>query len=89
MLDYDNLFKTIEELVLHHSPSGVEEEIDRFLLDRFKTLGRETWQGRAGNIVSMPSLLLRSALYHPNIPSKMEKRPYYFLKMAMEFTTNF
>jgi putative aminopeptidase FrvX len=52
MLAYDTLFKTIEELVLHHSPSGVEEEIDRFLLARFHQLGVETWQDRAGNIVA-------------------------------------
>jgi putative aminopeptidase FrvX len=52
MLDYNSLFKTIEELVLHHSPSGVEEEIDRFLLSQFKALGLETWQDRAGNIIA-------------------------------------
>lgn len=33
--DYDLLFTTIEELVLHHSPSGVEGEIDRLLIKRF------------------------------------------------------
>ncbi|MGH2414345.1 MAG: M42 family metallopeptidase [Microcystaceae cyanobacterium] len=52
MPDYDNLFKTIEELVLHHSPSGVEDEIDQCLLSRFKNLGVETWQDRAGNIIA-------------------------------------
>ncbi|AFY79171.1 MAG: M42 family metallopeptidase [Hydrococcus sp. C42_A2020_068] len=52
MLAYDTLFKTIEELVLHHSPSGVEEEIDRLLLDRFRSFGLETWQDRAGNIIA-------------------------------------
>jgi putative aminopeptidase FrvX len=62
MLSYDTLFQTIEELVLHHSPSGVEEEIDRFLLDRFKTLGLETWQDRAGNIIA-------------KIPGKNASRP--------------
>ncbi|OKH25233.1 peptidase M42 [Hydrococcus rivularis NIES-593] len=52
MLAYDILFKTIEELVLHHSPSGVEEEIDRLLLDRLRSFGLETWQDRAGNIIA-------------------------------------
>lgn len=48
----DRLFQTIEELVLHHSPSGREEEIDRFLLPRFQALGADTWQDEAGNIIA-------------------------------------
>jgi putative aminopeptidase FrvX len=52
LVDYDSLFETIAELVLHHSPSGVEEEIDRLLLSRFAALGVETWQDRAGNIIA-------------------------------------
>lgn len=52
MVNYEDLFKSIEELVLHHSPSGVEEEIDRLLLKRFQDLGVETWQDRAGNIIA-------------------------------------
>ena len=51
-IDYDALFANIEELVLHHSPSGVETEVDRFLLRKFQNLGVETWQDRAGNIVA-------------------------------------
>ena len=51
-MDYDNLFQTIEELVLHHSPSGVEGEIDALLIDRFQSLAVETWQDRAGNIIA-------------------------------------
>jgi putative aminopeptidase FrvX len=51
-MDNDQLFATIAELVMHHSPSGVEEEIDRHLLDRFANLGVETWQDRAGNIIA-------------------------------------
>ena len=50
--NYDDLFKTIEELVLQHSPSGVETEIDRVILAKFKSLGVETWQDRAGNIIA-------------------------------------
>ncbi|MGB7444666.1 MAG: M42 family peptidase [Coleofasciculaceae cyanobacterium] len=49
--NYDQLFNTIEELVLHHSPSGVEGEIDQFLLSRFAALGVEVSQDRAGNVI--------------------------------------
>lgn len=52
LLDYDHLFKTIEELVLHHSPSGVEAEINQFLLNQFVALGVEVWQDLADNIVA-------------------------------------
>lgn len=51
-MSYDDLFNTIEELVLHHSPSGAEKEIDRFLLDRFQALGVESWLDRAGNAIA-------------------------------------
>jgi putative aminopeptidase FrvX len=50
--DYEQLFTTIEELVLHHSPSGAEGEIDQLLLDRFKSLGVEVWQDSAGNVIA-------------------------------------
>jgi putative aminopeptidase FrvX len=40
-MDFDQLFDTIATLVLHHSPSGMETEIDRFLLERFQELGLE------------------------------------------------
>ena len=49
---YDPLFNTIEELVLHHSPSGVEGEIDQLLMNRFQALGVEVWCDRAGNIIA-------------------------------------
>ena len=45
------LFKQIEELVLNHSPSGVETEIDLLLRRKFTALGVENWQDRAGNII--------------------------------------
>ncbi len=51
-MSYDDLFNTIEELVLHHSPSGAEKEIDQFLLDRFQALGVESWLDRAGNAIA-------------------------------------
>lgn len=50
--NYDSLFATIEELVIHHSPSGVEGEIDGLLLSRFEWLGLETWQDPAQNIIA-------------------------------------
>jgi putative aminopeptidase FrvX len=51
-MEYQQLFSLIEELVLHHSPSGVETEIDRLLLQRFFSIGLETWQDPAGNIIA-------------------------------------
>lgn len=52
MIDKDELFTTIAQLVMHHSPSGVEEEIDRELLARFASLGVETWHDPAGNVIA-------------------------------------
>lgn len=51
-LSYDDLFNTIEELVLHHSPSGVEGEIDQWLMRRFESLGVKAWLDRAGNAIA-------------------------------------
>jgi len=60
---YDQLFVTIEELVMHHSPSGVENEIDELLLAKFQNLGVETWQDRAGNIIAkIPGLREEGAI---------------------------
>jgi putative aminopeptidase FrvX len=50
--EYDRLFNKIRELVLCHSPSGVEAEVDRLILEQFEVLGVETWQDRAGNIIA-------------------------------------
>jgi putative aminopeptidase FrvX len=50
--NYQDLFNTIEELVLYHSPSGVEGEIDKFLLKKLTDLGIENWQDQAGNIIA-------------------------------------
>ncbi len=52
IIDKDRLFTTIEELVLHHSPSGVEGEIDGLLLQRFAAAGLEVWQDEAGNVIA-------------------------------------
>lgn len=51
-LTYDNLFNIIEQLVLHHSPSGAESEIDRLLLQNFETIGVKAWIDRAGNAIA-------------------------------------
>jgi len=51
MTKYEQLFQTIEELVLHHSPSGVEKEIDTLLLNSLTALGVENWQDQAGNVI--------------------------------------
>ena len=51
-LNYDELFLTIEELVMHHSPSGVETEINQLLLRRFAEIGVEVWQDKADNIIA-------------------------------------
>ena len=52
MWNYNKLFATIEELVLHHSPSGAEEEINQYLLQKFAALGVEVWSDRADNIIA-------------------------------------
>ncbi|MEH2061631.1 MAG: M42 family peptidase [Nostoc sp.] len=52
MWDYDRLFQIIEELIMHHSPSGVEAEINQFLMQRFAALGVEVWCDRADNIIA-------------------------------------
>ncbi|QDL08413.1 M42 family peptidase [Brasilonema octagenarum UFV-E1] len=52
MCNYDRLFHTIEELVMHHSPSGAETEINQFLIQQFAALGVEVWCDRADNIIA-------------------------------------
>ncbi|MEC4804273.1 MAG: M28 family peptidase [Jaaginema sp. PMC 1079.18] len=51
MLDYQQLFQTIAELVLCHSPSGVEQEVDNYLRDRLSSLNLEFQQDPAGNLI--------------------------------------
>ncbi|QLE59082.1 M42 family metallopeptidase [Nostoc sp. TCL26-01] len=52
MSNYDRLFTTIAELVMHHSPSGAEAEINQLLLQKFTALGVEVWSDRADNIIA-------------------------------------
>ena len=47
----DRFFEAISDLVMLHSPSGVEAEVNRYLLDRLQALGVEHWQDSADNIV--------------------------------------
>ncbi len=51
-ISYDSLFESIATLVMHHSPSGVEGEIDQFLLECFAALGIECWLDEAGNLIA-------------------------------------
>lgn len=52
MWDFDRLFDTIEDLVLNHSPSGAECEINQALIQRFEKLGVEVWRDNADNIIA-------------------------------------
>ena len=45
------LFETISELVMCHSPSGVEDEVDRMLQKRFKALGLAPYSDASGNLI--------------------------------------
>ncbi|MEL6159550.1 MAG: M42 family peptidase [Cyanobacteria bacterium J06623_5] len=47
----DRFFSTIAELVMLHSPSGVEGEVNTYLLARLSEIGVEHWQDEADNIV--------------------------------------
>ncbi|MDA0672162.1 MAG: M42 family peptidase [Cyanobacteria bacterium] len=49
--DPHSLFEAITALVMCHSPSGQEQEINDYLLDRLQSLGVEHWQDEADNIV--------------------------------------
>mgnify|MGYP000671477184 FL=1 len=63
MSEFDQLFNTITEFVLCHSPSGAEEEIDRALLKKFSAIGVENWQDSAGNIIArIPGQISGSAI---------------------------
>ncbi len=51
-MNYDRLFDRIQDLVMLHSPSGAETEIDTWLMDHFQTLGVEAWLDEAGNAIA-------------------------------------
>jgi putative aminopeptidase FrvX len=50
--DFDRLFQTITELVLCHSPSGAEAEINHWLLQKFQALGLEVEIDAADNVIA-------------------------------------
>jgi len=52
MTQHDVLFALIGELVMCHSPSGVEGEIDAFLLNRFEEIGVPAAIDASGNFVA-------------------------------------
>jgi putative aminopeptidase FrvX len=53
MLEFDRLFDTIAELVMLHSPSGVESEINQRLMAKFAALGVNAWLDRADNAIAL------------------------------------
>ena len=53
MLELDRLFQTIAELVMLHSPSGVESEINERLMEKFAALGVNAWIDRADNAIAL------------------------------------
>ncbi|MEM7726789.1 MAG: M42 family peptidase, partial [Cyanobacteria bacterium P01_A01_bin.45] len=52
MHSYDDLFQTISQLVMCHSPSGMEYEINQLLLEKFSTLGIKAWKDNADNVIA-------------------------------------
>lgn len=51
-MDWDSWFKRIEDLVMLHSPSGVEGKMTQFLLAEFERLGVEVKVDWADNVVA-------------------------------------
>lgn len=49
---FDRLFNRITELVLCHSPSGAESEIDQYLMEQFEAIGAELTLDAAGNAIA-------------------------------------
>ena len=49
---FDRLFNRITELVLCHSPSGAEAEINEYLMRQFAALGVESWVDAADNVIA-------------------------------------
>ncbi len=51
-MSYDSLFNRIEDLVLCHSPSGVETEVNQRIAQLFAEIGVEHWQDEADNLIA-------------------------------------
>lgn len=50
--EFDALFGQIEALVMCHSPSGVEGEVDAWLMQALQGLGVDCWQDDAENVIA-------------------------------------
>lgn len=50
--DYDALFDRITELVMCHSPSGAECEINQYLETTWQAMGVEHWRDEADNLIA-------------------------------------
>jgi len=48
----DSLFQSIRDLVLRHSPSGVEQDVDELIIARFEAVGLAVRHDAAGNVVA-------------------------------------
>ncbi|TVR16489.1 MAG: M20/M25/M40 family metallo-hydrolase [Phormidium sp. GEM2.Bin31] len=51
-MQFERLFTSIEDLVMCHSPSGMETEINQHLQERFRDLGVEYYGDRADNLIA-------------------------------------
>jgi len=49
---YDALFDQIATLVMCHSPSGAEQEVNAYLVDRLSHLNVDYWQDDADNVIA-------------------------------------
>lgn len=49
---YDDLFASIRDLVMEHSPSGMEEHVDKVLRAKFEAAGISTQMDACGNLIA-------------------------------------
>lgn len=50
--NYQEIFSLISDLIMHHSPSGDEKEVNQFILAEFAARGVPAWVDRADNIIA-------------------------------------
>jgi putative aminopeptidase FrvX len=50
--NYQEIFSLISDLIMHHSPSGDEKEVNQFILAEFAARGVAAWVDRADNIIA-------------------------------------
>jgi putative aminopeptidase FrvX len=51
-MSHDALFNRIAEMVMCHSPSGAETEINQYLIDELARLGIDHWLDEADNVIA-------------------------------------